>query len=164
MKTRRSGATMPADPREVAMTDIDVHGPIDFVLIEFPGDRPTGGTAQALLDLVDAGLVRVYDLVIVRKDADGTVSGVAIDESLDGRLGGFTAFDGVQTGLLGDEDVREAAEAMQAGTIAALIVYENAWAVPFVAAAREAGGELVASARIPAQDVMDALDELESQH
>ena len=140
------------------MTDIDVHGPVDFVLLEFPADAEfTGEGAEALLDLVEKGIVRVFDILIIRKDADGTFSGIDIDD-----VGGFTAFAGAQTGLIGDEDIAEAAEALEPGTVAALIVYENTWARQFVAAVRKAGGEMVASARIPAQDVMDALDALES--
>lgn len=140
------------------MSAVDVHGPIDFVLIEFPGDRePTGAAAQALLDLVERGVIRLYDLLVVRKDEDGTFSGIDLDG-----LAGFTAFAGARSGLLGDDDLAQAADAMEPGTIAALIVYENAWAAPFVAAARDAGGQMVASMRIPAQDVMDALDGLES--
>jgi hypothetical protein len=77
-------------------------------------------------------------------------------------VGGFADLAGVRSGLLTDEDMEKAAAAMQPGTLAVLIVYENTWAVPFVAAAMESGGELIASARIPAQDVMDALDSLEA--
>jgi hypothetical protein len=145
------------------MSDVDVHGPIDFVLIEFPGDRLTGEAADALLDLVDRGIVRIYDLLAIRKDEDGTFSGIDITDLSTDTLGGFAAFSGARSGLLGDDDLAQAADAMKVGTVAALIVYENAWAIPFVAAARDAGGQLVASARIPAQDVMDALDALEAE-
>lgn len=144
------------------MADADVHGPIDFVLLEFPGDRVTGQTADALLELVDRGIVRVYDLLVIRKDDDGSFTGIDVTDLSADTLGGFTAFSGARTGLLGDDDLAQAADAMKPGTIAALIVYENAWAVPFVAAARDAGGQMVASARIPAQDVMDALDALDT--
>lgn len=145
------------------MSDIEVHGPIDFILIEFPGDRPTGEAAQALLELVETGVIRIYDLVLVRKTADGTFTGLAIDESLEGEFSSFVAFEGATTGMISDDDMSEAAASMQPGTVAALIVYENSWAVPFVAAARRAGGEMIAGARIPAQDVMDVLDHLEAQ-
>lgn len=144
------------------MSEMDVHGPIDFVLIEFPGDRLTGAAADALLDLVERGIVRVYDLLVIRKAEDGSFSGIAIDDLSADEVGGFTAFAGARSGLLGDDDARQAADAMKPGTVAALVVYENSWAVPFVAAARDAGGQVVASARIPAQDVMDALDALEA--
>lgn len=144
------------------MTVPDIHGPIDFVLLEFTGDRLTGRAADELLRLVDQGIVHVYDLLVVGKDQDGAPYAVDVAESSD-RIGGFAEFHGAQSGLLADDDIRQAADAMQPGTLAALIVYENTWAIPFVAAAREAGGELVAGARIPAQDVIDALEELETK-
>jgi hypothetical protein len=143
----------------VSTTATDVHGPIDFVLLEFPGDKLTGEAAPALMDLVDRGVIRLYDLLVISKSADGAIEVLELTDP-DG-LDGFTYFAGARSGLLGDEDVREAAEAMKPGTVAALIVYENTWAVPFVAAARDSGGELIASARIPAADVMAALDALE---
>jgi Family of unknown function (DUF6325) len=147
---------------ETNMSDIAVHGPIDFVLIEFPGDRFTGAAADALLDLVERGVVRVYDLLVIRKAEDGTFSGIDVGELSADDIGGFTAFAGARSGLLGDDDLRQAADAMKPGTVAALIIYENSWAIPFVAAAHDAGGMLIASERIPAQDVMDALDALEA--
>lgn len=146
------------------MSDSATHGPIDFVLIEFAGDRLTGRPADALMDLVDRGIVRVYDLLVVRKDNDGSFSGIDISDLSADHVGGFNAFAGARSGLLGDDDLRQAADAMQPGTVAALIVYENSWAIPFVAAALDAGGQLIASARIPAQDVMDALDAVETVH
>jgi Family of unknown function (DUF6325) len=143
------------------MTDNDVHGPVDFVLLEFPDDRLEGRAAAELLDLVNRGIIAVFDLLIVGKTDDGDTYGVEMTSG-DDRLGGFEEFGGARSGLLTDEDMQEAASVLEPGRLAALIVYENTWAVPFVAAAREAGGELVAGARIPAQDVMDALDALES--
>ncbi len=140
------------------MPDDDIHGPVDFVLLEFPGDRePTGEAAAELARLVESGIIRLYDLAVIQKQADGTFSGIVLDE-----IEGFAAFAGARSGLLGDDDLAEAAAAMAPGTIAALIVYENAWAAPFVGAARRAGGELIATARIPAQDLMDALDALDA--
>ncbi|HSK98296.1 MAG TPA: DUF6325 family protein, partial [Euzebyales bacterium] len=108
------------------------------------------------------GIVRVYDLLVLRKTEDGAITGIEITDLSADDIGGFTAFAGARSGLLGDDDAREAAAAMKPGTVAALLVYENLWAVPFVAAARESGGQVVASARIPAQDVMDALDAVEA--
>ena len=134
----------------------DVHGPIDFLVLEFDPDKADGSAAAALLDLVDRGIIHVYDLLVIRKDADGSVSGIDINDA------GFSAFAGVQTGLLGDDDVSEAGGVLEDGRAAALIVYENTWAIPFVAAAQSAGAEVVASGRIPATEVMAALDELES--
>jgi dihydroorotase-like cyclic amidohydrolase len=146
------------------MTDdtTDAHGPVDFLLLEFPGDRPTGKAAAALLDLVEAGIVRIYDLLVVRKETDGTFSGIDMTDLGEGELGGFTAFAGARSGLLGDDDLAAAAEALQPGTTAAMIVYENSWAIPFVAAAREAGAQVVARERIPADVLMDVLDELDA--
>jgi hypothetical protein len=143
------------------MTTADVHGPVDFVLIEFSGDRLTGGAAQALLDLVDKGTIALYDVLVVGKDEDGGTYALDLADGAD-QLGGFADLGWVRSGLLTEDDMRAAAGAMQPGKLAALIVYENTWAVPFVAAARESGGELIAGTRIPVQDVMDALDELEA--
>ena len=137
---------------------VDTHGPIDFVLLEFPGDKLTGRAGEELLKLVEDGTIHLLDLLVVGKGEDGDV--FALDVGEDG--GSFTMMSGARSGLLGDDDVAEATAVLEPGRVAALIVYENAWAVPFVAAARESGGEMVASMRIPAADVMAALDELES--
>ena len=140
------------------MSDTDVFGPIDFVLIEFTGDHFTGETAAAMFDLVEREIVRIYDVLVIRKDQDGTFSGLELNDLDVDHLGGFVLFENLQSGLIGDEDVAEAAAAMEPGTVAALIVYENLWAIPFVAAAQRAGGRLIASQRLGAQDIMDALD------
>lgn len=143
----------------MSTTATEVHGPIDFVLIEFPGDKLTGEAAPALMDLVERGVIRLYDLMVISKHDDGSVEALEVQDPTG--AGGFSYFAGARSGLLGDDDLREAAEAMEPGTVAALIVYENSWAIPFVRAARNSGGEVIASARIPAQDVMDALEALE---
>ncbi len=143
------------------MSDADVHGPIDFVLLEFTGNRLTGRAAEELVQLVERGIIHVYDLMVVGKDADGAVYAVDLAES-SGQAGDFARLDGARSGLLADDDLREAAGAMQPGTLAALIVYENTWAIPFVAAALESGGSLIAGGRIPAQDVMEVLDAMET--
>jgi hypothetical protein len=140
---------------------VTAHGPIDFVLIEFPTDRLTGEAAPALIDLVEREVIRLLDLLVISKDADGSVEGIELTDPL-AAGGGFEYFAGAQTGLLGNDDLAEAAAAMEPGTVAALIVYENLWAAPFVSAVRNSGGELIASARIPADDVIAALDALES--
>lgn len=140
-------------------TAADVHGPVDFVLLEFPGDRLTGEAGRALVDLVENGTIRVYDLMVISKERDGSVEALQLDDP--GGVDGFTYLAGASSGLLGDEDLDQAAAAMEPGTVAALIVYENTWAIPFVAAARSSGGEVIASARIPATDIMDALEALE---
>jgi len=144
------------------MTAADVHGPVDFVLLEFTGNRLTGRAAEELLNLVDRGIVHVYDILVVGKDEDGGAYAVDLEQGA-GQVGGFAEFQGARSGVLADDDLQQAADAMEPGTLAALIVYENTWAIPFVAAARESGGELIASGRIPVQDVIDALDDLDAK-
>ena len=143
------------------MASPDVHGPIDFVLIEFSADRLTGAAAKALLDLVDREVVTLYDVLVVGKAEDGSTYAVDLAEDVE-QVGGFTELAWVRSGLLTDDDMSAAADAMEPGKLAVLIVYENTWARSFVAAVQESGGELIAGARIPAQDVMDALDALEA--
>lgn len=151
------------DCRVMFVATTDVHGPIDFVLIEFPVDQTgSGATAAAMMDLIQRKVVWVYDLIIIRKDADGSTASIELTEDSSEGLEGFAALASVRSGLLGDDEIAEASVAMEPGTAAVLIVYENLWAIPFVAAAREAGGDVIASARIPAQDVMAALDAMES--
>ena len=142
-------------------TDAGAHGPVDFALLEFPRDRLTGEAGLALMDLVDAGTIRLYDLLVISKDADGRIEVLELTDPV-GPAAGFSYFAGARSGLLGDEDVQEAGAALEPDTVAALLVYENAWAAPFVAAARRSGGELVASARIPATDIMAAVESLEA--
>ena len=137
----------------------EAHGPIDFVLLEFPPGTPDGAAAGALAELIEAGTIRLLDLLVVHRGEDDTVSVIDVDGEGDTS---FAQFSGARSGLLGDDDVNHASDAMTPGSTAALIVFENTWAAPFVAAVRSHGGELVASMRIPAQDVIDALDALES--
>jgi hypothetical protein len=141
---------------------VDVHGPVDFLLLEFPDDRLTGRAAEELLSLIDRGIVDLYDVVLVGKDASGATYGVDLAQVAAEEVGGFAELAWARSGLLTDEDMEIAASAMEPGRLAALIVYENTWARPFVAAARASGGELVAGARLPAQDVMDAIELMES--
>jgi hypothetical protein len=140
----------------------ETHGPIDFLLLEGRAENMTGEAAAALLVLVERGIVRIYDLLVVRKEADGSFSGVDLTDLSQAGLGGFVAFAGARSGLLGDDDVAQAAGALEPGTVGVMIVYENTWAIPFVAAARKAGAQVVAAARIPADTVMAVLDELEA--
>jgi hypothetical protein len=143
------------------MPDVEVHGPIDFVLLEFTGNKLTGRAAEELVNLVERGIVHVYDVMIVGKQADGTAYAADLAEA-SGPAGGFADLSGARSGILADDDLAEAAAAMEPGTLAALIVYENTWAIPFVAAAMESGGQVIAGGRIPAEDVMEALEALES--
>ena len=140
----------------------DVTGPIDFLLLEFDADKMTGAAAEALLDLIERDIIRIYDLLLIRKDADGSFSGIDVSDLSSDSLGGFVAFSGARSGLVGDDDIAEASSALEPGTAALLIVYENRWAVPFIAAARAVDAHVVASARIPADVVMAVLDELDA--
>jgi len=138
-------------------------GPIDIVVIAYPADAPmTGEAVPIFMDLIERGIVRVLDVMFVTKDADGTFSGFDATDLDEDSVGDFSAFSGASSGLLGDEDLQTAAEAIDPGSAAVMIVYENSWAAPFVAAVRRNGGVLVASERIPAQDLLDALDAAEA--
>src|SRR4051794_37305377 len=110
------------------MAEGTVHGPIDFVLIEFDEENLTGRTAEELVRLVDAGMVWVFDLMIVGKEQDGSIYALDVVEQAD-RVGAFGSLANSRSGLLSEEDMLEAAGAMQAGTLAALVVYENLWAI-----------------------------------
>ncbi|MBP5859367.1 DUF1269 domain-containing protein [Streptomyces sp. LBUM 1478] len=137
-------------------------GPIDYLVVEFPGSRMTGEGLPLLVDLVDRGLIRILDLVFVRKNDDGSVTGLEIaDFTGDGELD-LSVFEGASSGLLGQDDVEEAAVALRPGSSAGILVYENRWAAPFAAALRRGGAELVASGRIPVPALAAALDATES--
>jgi Family of unknown function (DUF6325) len=142
--------------------DIEL-GPIDFIVVEWPpGKEPNGEGLKHLVDLTDRGLIRVLDLAFVRKVEDGTVEGVAIaDLDGDGSLD-LVQFEGASSGVLDQEDFDEAGEALEPGTAAAILVYENRWAAPFATALRKSGAQLVASGRIPVNDLLQKLDELEA--
>ena len=138
-------------------------GPVDIVVIAYPAGAPmTGEAVPLLLDLVERGIIRVLDAMFVIKDEDGTFSGFDATDLDDKGVGDFIAFEGASSGLLGDEDVATAAEAIEPGNAAVMIVYENRWAGPFVAAVRRNGGIPLAFERIPAQDLIDALDAAEA--
>ena len=122
----------------------------------------TGDVVSLFMDLVDRGVVRVFDVKFVRKGEDGTFSGFDATDLDDKGVGHFSAFEGASSGLLGDDEVAIAAAAVEPGSAAVMIVYENRWAAPFAAAVRRSGGVLVANERIPGQAVIDALDALEA--
>ena len=143
------------------MTTADVHGPIDVLVFEMDPDNATGAIAESLFDLVESGTIRLFDLMVVVKDADGTVTEVELD-ALEGEIT-VAQFSGARSGLIGADDMDDAGALLESGRMAVLIVYENAWAVPFVAAARASGAEVVATSRISAQDIMDTLDALEAE-
>jgi hypothetical protein len=134
-------------------------GPIDIVVIGYPADAPmTGDAVPLLLDLVERGTIRVLDVLFVRQNEDGTFSGFEASDLDEQSLGDFKVFEGASSGLLGDEDVATAAQTLEPGTAAVVIVYENRWAAPFAAAVRRNGGVLIDFQRIPVHEVVAALD------
>jgi hypothetical protein len=138
--------------------DLDEMGPIDYIVVEFPGSKMNGEAFPHLVDLVDRGIVRILDLVFVTKDLDGSVKGIAIaDFDEDGELD-LAVFEGASSGLISDEDINEAGGILEPGSSAGILVYENVWAGPFAAAVRRGGGQLVASGRIPIQAMLAALE------
>jgi Family of unknown function (DUF6325) len=140
--------------------EISEMGPIDYLLVEWAGRQPTGEAMPHLIELVDQGVIRILDLAFIAKEEDGSVTALEIADLGDGATA-FAAFEGASSGLLSDEDVNEAASALEAGTSAALLVFENRWAAPFATALRRSGGQVVASGRIPIQAVLEALDAAE---
>ncbi|WP_442817416.1 DUF6325 family protein [Streptomyces sp. NBC_01216] len=137
-------------------------GPIDYVVVEFPGNRMTGEGLSHLVDLVDRGIIRVLDMVFIRKDEDGSVARLEIsDLDGDGELD-LTVFEGARSGLVGQDDLDEASAAVEPGNSAGLLVYENLWAAPFAAALRRGGAQLVASGRIPVPALLASLEAAEA--
>jgi hypothetical protein len=142
--------------------DVEI-GPVDIVVIGYPKDAPmTGDAAPLLIDLVERGIIRVFDVMFVTKEADGTFAGFDARDLSDKGVGDFAVFEGASSGLLGDEDLAAAADAIEPGTSAVLIVYENRWAAPFANAVRRNGGTLIANTRIGIEDLMAALDAAEA--
>jgi hypothetical protein len=136
-------------------------GPIDYLLVEWPGRQPNGEVAPHLVELVERGLIRILDLTFIAKDEEGNVAVLELAD-LGGDVTELAIFEGASSGLLADEDVEQAGGVLAPGTSAALLVFENSWAAPFVGAVRRSGGELVASGRIPADDILAALDAAEA--
>ncbi len=135
-------------------------GPIDYIVLEWPGRQPDGSVAPLILELVDRGLIRILDVAFLGKDEDG--SAYAVDIADIDAAEAFGVFDGASSGLLRDEDLAEAASVLEPGTTAAVLVWENRWAAPVAVAIRKSGGQLVASGRIPVQAIIASLDALEA--
>ena len=138
--------------------EVDTLGPVGFLVVEFPGNKLTGNGLMALVDLVDRGVIRVLDLEFVMRDTDGTVSMIELNDiDGDGELD-LTVFEGAFSGLLDESDQAEAASALEPGSSAAVLVYENRWAIPFVQGVRSSGGQVVAAGFIPHDDLVAAAD------
>lgn len=141
--------------------DIREMGPIDWLLIEFDGPL-TGRAAGPLNELAQQGTIRILDIAFLRRFSDGAVQAVDIAELPGEESVRVSIFDGLSSGILGDEDLHEAGKTLSVDSRAVLLVYENVWAAPFAVAVREAGGTLVDSGRIPVQAIVAALDEVDA--
>lgn len=142
------------------MTDesLDELGPIDFVIVEFPVGEAnfTGEMVEELLKLVDGGTIRVVDILILAKDETGAVEAMELSDADD--LGPLAAVEAELAELLAEEDVEHLAAAMDPGSVAGVLIYENVWAAPFASAARRSGGQLIANGRIPTQAIIAAIE------
>jgi hypothetical protein len=148
---------------EATIHQLEEMGPVDYVVIEFPDGVHKGEAAPLLVDLVDRGIIRILDLILIRKNEDGTVSGLEIAD-LDGDgVSDFRVFEGASSGLMSDEDREEAGNILEPGAAALVIMFENRWAAPFGKAMREAGGQLAAFGRIPTQGLLAALEAAEGR-
>jgi hypothetical protein len=143
------------------MTDeqLEELGPIDYIVIEWPGRQPTGEAAPMILEAHDRGIIRILDVAFMIKDEDGNVAAVSLE---DFGADEFGHFEGASSGLLGDDDLEEAANALEPGTSAAVLVWENRWAAPIASALRRSGAQLVASGRIPVQAILAQLEAAEA--
>ena len=136
-------------------------GPIDYVVLEWPGEQPVGDVVPLILDAVERGIIRILDVAVMAKGDDGSVAAIDLGD-LSGDATSFAEFEGASAGLLGQDDLEEAAAALQPGTSAAVLVWENRWAAPIAIGLRRSGGQLVASGRIPVQAILASLDAVEA--
>ena len=139
---------------EQAPGAVDELGPVDWIVVEFKGE-----IAPALAELVDRGTVRVLDLLLIRKDEQGTLEFYELSDLDEADVGSLRAYEGELAMLLSEQDVLAVAETIEPGSTAALLVWENSWAAPFASAVRRAGGQLVAGGRIPVQAMLAVLEE-----
>jgi Family of unknown function (DUF6325) len=156
------GLTPPThDVRRAAMDDVDdvdQLGPVDWMVVEFPGSRFNGEIAPALLDLVERDLIRVLDLLVLKKDSGGSIEAYELSDLDANEIGDLRVYEAQLAMLLSEEDVTAVAEAIEPGSSAAVLVWENTWAAPFASAVRRSGGQLVATGRIPIQAMLAALE------
>jgi uncharacterized membrane protein len=144
------------------VADDDVMGPISYVIVQFPGNKMTGEGLPILVDLVDQGIIRILDLVVVARAEDGTTAVMELSD-FDGDVEvDLAVFDGVSSGLIGESDIAEATNAIEPGSSAGVLLFENRWAAPFIQALRRGGAELVAAGYIPHDDLVEALEAAEA--
>ena len=139
-------------------TPLDELGPVDYLIVEFPAGASnfTGEMATELLALSDAGTIRVIDILILTKDDDGAIDAMELSDLDD--LGELQVLEAELAELLAEDDVVHLAAAMDPGSTAGVLIYENLWAAPFASAARRAGGQLIANGRIPIQAILAAIE------
>jgi hypothetical protein len=137
---------------------LDELGPVDYLVVEFPAGQQnfTGEAAEELLRLHDAGIIRIMDLVLIGKGADGTVMAQELGDLAD--MGEFARIETEMAETLAEEDVLTFGTVMEPGSLGAVLVYENLWAAPFGSAVRHAGGQLIANGRIPVQAIIAAME------
>jgi Family of unknown function (DUF6325) len=140
--------------------NLDVLGPVDYLVVEFPADKAdfSGEMARELTSLIERGLVRVLDLVVLRKDLEGSVSVDELHEIDEADAGELLALEAELGMLLAEQDIEEIGTVLEPGAVAAVLVYENCWAGPFGSAVRRSGGQLVAEGRIPTQALLAAIE------
>src|SRR6478672_7515225 len=138
---------------------IDELGPVDYLVVEFPGSNFNGEIMPELIDLVNRGVVRVLDLVLIKKQEDGSYEAFEFADIEEGVLGELRELERELADLLSEDDVAAVADALEPGSTAGLLIYENLWAAPFASAVRRAGGQLVASGRIPTQQLLAVLED-----
>ena len=143
----------------MGLHEIEEMGPVDYIVLEWPGRQPQGDVAPLIVDLADRGIIRVLDVAFMVKNEDGSVESIELGELEDG---GFGEFEGASSGLIGRDDLEEAAAALDPGTSAAVLLWENRWAAPVAVALRRSGGQLVASGRIPIQSIVASLEAVEA--
>lgn len=141
------------------IADLDELGPVDYLVVEFPGSRFNGAIAPQLDDLVDQGLIRVLDLLILKKEADGAIEAFELSDLEDSEVGRLHAFEASLAMLLSEDDVTSIAAAMEPGSTAGVLIWENTWAAPFARAVRQSGGQLIAGGRIPTQALLAAIED-----
>ena len=139
-------------------TYLDSLGPIDYIVVEFPAGASsfTGEMSEALLSLVDAGTIRVVDVLILTKNEDGSVDAMELSDIE--QLGPLQRVEAQLAELLAEEDVEHLAAAMDPGSTAGVLIWENLWAAPFASAARRSGGQLIATGRIPIQAIIASIE------
>ena len=142
---------------------VDELGPVDWIVVEFPGSRFNGQIVPALVDLVQRDLVRVLDLLVLKKDDDGTLEAFELSDLDDREVGELRSYESELAMLLSEEDVTSLAAAIEPGSSAGVVVWENTWAAPFASAVRRSGGQLVASGRIPTQALLAAIEAEQQQ-